>query len=121
MSIKKCITEEMLPSMQGVVPSVLSSASADGIPNVTYISQVYYVDENHVALSRQFFNKTIRNVSENPSVCVVLTCPVTYTIYKLRLRFKESQTSGETFDSMVLQLQVIAGHQGKADTFALLA
>ena len=121
MSLKNCITEDMMSAFQGVVPAVLSSASLEGIPNVTYISQVYYVDENHVALSRQFFNKTVRNISENPIVCVLLTCPVTYIIYKLHLRFNESQTSGEIFDVMFLQLQVIAGHQGKADTFALKA
>lgn len=121
MSTKICLTEEMTPSLQGVVPAVLASASASGIPNVTYISQVYYVDETHVALSRQFFNKTIRNINENPIACVVITCPVTYMIYKLQLRFQESQTSGEIYDSMFLQLQVIAGQQGMADTFALQA
>ena|SRR5687768_13958578 len=121
MSDKTYITEDMMPALQGVVPAVLSSASSDGIPNVTYISQVYYVDENHVALSRQFFNKTIRNIGENPNVCVVVTCPVTFVIFKLHLRFLESQTSGDIYDSMFLQLQVIAGNQQKADTFALMA
>ena len=119
--MSKIITEEMMPAFQGVVPAVIASCSANGTPNVTYISQVYYVNEQHVALSRQFFNKTVRNIAENPVVQVVLTCPVTYFIYKLQLRFRESQNSGPVFDEMALQLEVIAGVQGKSGTFNLLA
>ena len=51
---------------QGVVPSLIGTADNHGVPNVTYLSQVYYVDEQHVALSCQFFNKTRRNLGENP-------------------------------------------------------
>jgi len=111
----------MMPAFDGVIPPVLASASASGIPNVTYISQVYYVDRQHVALSRQFFNKTIQNVTENPVARVVVTCPVSYNAYKLLLEFKESQTEGEVFTNMRIQLEVIAGMQGKQDTFRLLA
>lgn len=115
------ITEEMLPAFQGVVPAVIASASASGVPNATYISQVYYVDDKHVALSRQFFNKTVRNLSENPMVRVALTCPVTYSIYNLLLRFKSSEQTGQIFEEMSMQLEAIAGIQGKSDTFNLLA
>lgn len=115
------ITLEMMPALDGVIPAVLASASADGTPNVTYISQVFYVDDRHVALSRQFFNKTVRNVAENPFVQVMLTCPITYAIYKLQLKFEDSQTSGTIFEQMTLQLEVIASVQGKTGTFHLQA
>lgn len=113
--------EELQAALQGVVPAVIASSSADGTPNITYISQVYYVDETHVALSRQFFNKTIKNISENPQVLVVLTNPVTNAIYNLNLEFKESLQSGKVFDNMKLELEVIAGLQGKTGVFNLLA
>ncbi|HET8775772.1 MAG TPA: pyridoxamine 5'-phosphate oxidase family protein, partial [Thermoanaerobaculia bacterium] len=51
---------------QGVIPSLIASADATGLPNVAYVSQVYLVDDKHVALSQQFFNKTRRNLAENP-------------------------------------------------------
>jgi predicted pyridoxine 5'-phosphate oxidase superfamily flavin-nucleotide-binding protein len=121
MPVSNYITEEMMPAFQGVVPAVLASCSAQGVPNVTYISQVYYVDREHVALSRQFFNKTVRNITENPVVCIILTCPGTYNMYKMLLEFKQSMTEGEIFTSMRLQLEVIAGIQGKSDTFNLKA
>ena len=115
------ITEEMMPAFQGVVPAVIASASAAGVPNATYISQVYYVDDRHVALSRQFFNKTVRNLAENPMVRVALTCPITYSIFNLLLRFTGSEQSGQIFEEMSTQLEAIAGIQGKSDVFNLLS
>jgi hypothetical protein len=37
--------EEIMPALQGVIPAIVATSSVDHIPNVTYISQVYYVDE----------------------------------------------------------------------------
>ena len=117
-----CLIEEpLLPSLQGVIPAVIATSSLLGVPNVTYISQVYYVDEKHVALSQQFFNKTISNIHENPVACVVVTCPLTFKGHKLLLKFKESKTDGEVFDTMQMQLESIAGTQGMSGTFQLKA
>src|SRR4051812_23905266 len=110
--MKTLINEEMMPAFEGAIPAVLATASADGIPNVTYIWQVFYVDEAHVALSRQYFNKTLQNINENGTVCILVTSPVTHFIYKLLLRFKEAQTKGPVFNKMALQMAVIAGIQG---------
>jgi hypothetical protein len=74
-----------------------------------------------VALSYQFFNKTIKNVRENPMLVAILTCPVHYDLYKLTLRYKESQTSGEIFDNMSMQLDALAIVQKKEHIFKLRA
>ena len=61
------LPDEIRPVMESGIPVVLVTCSAEGEPNVAVVSQDYYVDEEHVAVSFQFFSKTIRNVRENPS------------------------------------------------------
>ena len=110
-----------MPALQGVIPTIVATSSPQHIPNATYISQVYYVDDKHVALSYQFFNKTIRNVRENPIIVAIVTCPVDYSLYKLLLQYVESQTSGEVFDNMSMQLDALAIVQKKEGIFKLKA
>ena len=62
---------------QGLLPSQLFTCSLDGIPNAAYVSHVEYVDREHVALSFQFFNKSRRNIAENPQALVSLIDPDT--------------------------------------------
>ena len=84
-----------------VCASILATAAGDGVPNVTYISQVYRVDDRHVALSRQFFNKTTRNLEANPRAAVEVCDPVTFEAFRLRLRFCDGSEGVHDFAAMV--------------------
>lgn len=106
---------------QGVIPSVIGTSDRSGMPNVTYVSQVYLVDEEHVALSCQFFNKTRRNLDENPRVSAEVYDPISFQAYRLRLRFLRSEKSGPLFDTMAVRIQAIASHTGMSGVFRLLA
>ena len=111
--------EELRACFQGVIPSLITTCARDGTPNITYLSQVYLVGPAQVALSQQFFNKTQRNVAENPWAAVLVTDPVTFQAYRLLLRFHHAETSGPLFEQMALRIQVIASHTGMAGVFRL--
>ena len=107
------------PCLEGAIPAVMSTCASDGTPNVAYISQVVYVDEDHVALSFQFFNKTRENILANPRASVLVLDPVTARFYCLHLHYLRTETSGALFESMKARLAGIASHNGMADVFRL--
>lgn len=112
---------EIRPVLDNGVPPVMVTCSADGIPNTTVISQVYYVDETHVALSFQFFSKTIRNVRENPRAYVCVLDLAGHANWVLQLEFQRSETEGPIFDTMDMQIEAIASMTGMSGIFKLRA
>ncbi len=66
---------------EGIVPATICSCASDGTPNVTYLSIVHRLDEWHVGLSYQFFNKTRKNVLDNPMAQVIVVSPDTADQY----------------------------------------
>jgi hypothetical protein len=82
---------------------------------------VFYVDDSHVALSHQFFNKSIRNLHENPYVCVNIVNPDDCKTWKFNLVFSHSETEGEIFEGMRAQLEAIASMMGMENVFSLKA
>jgi adenylate cyclase len=113
--------DELAPCFQGLIPATLYTCSADGIPNSAYLSHVDYVDVSHVALSFQFFNKSRRNVAENPHALVRVVDPDTQQGWELRLKFERSETDGPIFARMALRIEAIASYCGMKGIFKLLA
>jgi len=112
--------ESLTSCFQGIIPAWLCTCSKDGIPNAAIISHVDYVDSRHVALSFQFFNKSKRNVSENPKAMVRVVDPDTMQVYKIRMRFIRTETEGPLFESMRLRVEAIASYSGLKGIFKLL-
>ena len=114
-----------LPSLarcfQGILPGALATCAPDGTPNVTYLSQIRQVDERHVAISRQFFNKTSRNLEANPRATATVFDPVTFEQWKLGLRYVRSETDTPLFVEMALRIEAIASHTGMKGIFRLLS
>jgi adenylate cyclase len=113
--------EQLTPCFQGILPAMFFTCSSDGIPNAAFLSHVDFVDPTHVALSFQFFNKSRRNVAENPYALVRVIDPDTNQGYALRLRFERSETSGPIFDRMFLRIEAIASYVGLKGIFKLKA
>src|SRR5690606_21825168 len=111
--------ETVRACLDGVIPGAVATCSADGTPNISYISQVEYVDGEHIALSFQFFNKTRRNVLEQPLATVAVTHPITGASYMLMLRYLRTEAEGSVFERMKAKLAGIASHEGMTGVFRL--
>ena len=106
--------------LDGVIPGSIATCALDGTPNVTFLSQVEYVDSEHVATSYQFFNKTRQNILENPYAQVLVIHPFTAARYRLRIQYLRTETQGPLFERMKAKLAGIASHTGMAGVFRLL-
>jgi adenylate cyclase len=104
---------------EGAVPAIVATASAAGVPNITYLSAVRLVDDDHVALSNQFFSKTTRNLVENPRASVMVIDPVTYDEYRLTLVYERTERHGPVFERLRHDVDVAAAHQGMQGVFRL--
>ena len=104
---------------EGVIPSVIASASADGMPNASYLSHVVRVDDEHVALSNQFFAKTAANVRANPKVALVLVDGITGDQFLLDVSFVRSVDVGPLFDKITRQLKASSAQVGMSDVMRL--
>ena len=115
------LPQEIRPALDNGVPCLMVTCSADGTPNATVISQVHYVDDTRVALSFQFFSKTIKNVRENPRAWAGVVDVVGQADWTLDLEFERSETEGPIFDAMDMQIEAIASATGMSGVFKLRA
>jgi hypothetical protein len=113
--------ESLATCFQGLLPAQLFTCSRDGVPNAAFLSHVEHVDASHVALSYQFFNKSRRNITENPHALVIVPDPDTGQGWSLRLRYVRSETAGPLFDRMALRIEAIASYCGLKGVFKLRA
>jgi adenylate cyclase len=103
----------------GRIPAVIATASADGTPNVTYLSAVHRIDDDRIALSNQFLSKTSHNLSENPQASLVLMDPVNFDEYRLAIRYERTERRGPVFDRLREDVDRIAALGSMKDVFRL--
>jgi predicted pyridoxine 5'-phosphate oxidase superfamily flavin-nucleotide-binding protein len=105
----------------GVVPAILATASAAGVPNVTYLSRAHAVDAQRIALSNQFMSKSARNLAENPTACLILVHPITHDEFRLTITFERTERRGQVFERLRSDVDTIAALTGMQDVFRLRA
>ncbi len=107
------------PCFEGVVPSVISTLSAEGIPNISYLSHVVRVDDRHVALSNQFFSKTGANLRAVPKATILLVDGRTGQQFRLEALFVRSEASGPVFDQVATHLAASSAQVGMSSVMKL--
>ncbi len=104
---------------EGVIPGTIATADLDATPNIAYVSQVQYLDGEHIALSYQFFNKTRQNLLATRYGMLSVTDPHTAAQYRMKVEFLRTERAGPLFESMKAKLAGLASHAGMSDVFQL--
>ena len=105
--------------LDGGIPPTLCSASLDGVPHVNLLSHVEYVDEEHVALTFQFFNRSRDNILATRRASLMVEDPLTGASLALQLRYLCTETEGPLFERLRAKLAGIAAHTGMEHVFRL--
>lgn len=106
---------------EGAVPAVMATASADGVPNVIYVSRAHAVDDERIALSNQFLSKTARNIAANPRASLLLIDPLTHDEFRLTLVYERTERRGHVFERLRADVDALAALEGMQDVFRLRA
>ncbi|MTH36480.1 GAF domain-containing protein [Paracoccus limosus] len=104
---------------EGVIPSVIATTGPDGEPNISYLSHVTRVDDDHIALSNQFFGKTAANLRGNPCATILMVDGRTGAQFRVEALFVRSETQGPLFAHMDAQLTASSAQLGMSNTMKL--
>ncbi len=110
---------ELETCFEGVVPAIIATLSADGVPNISYLSHIVRVDDRHIALSNQFFGKTASNLRAVPKATILLVDGRSGTQVRAEAFYIRSETTGQTFDRVAAQLAATSAQVGMAEVMVL--
>ncbi|MGG1675391.1 response regulator transcription factor [Neobacillus sp. NRS-1170] len=102
------IPEEMHPALLGVVPSTLITSDRQGIPNITNISRVWFVDREHVAVANHMLNKSIHNLTENSRAFIRTMDTTTFSTWELDVEYIGPSSDAGIFAEMQKQYEILS-------------
>ena len=106
--------ESIRDCLRSGIPGSLAACTADGIPHISYVSRVRYLDHERVAMSRQLFNR----VPPSTFSQALIACP-TGAQFQLDLHHLHTATEGDDFDEIRANLDAIASQTGMGPAFRL--
>jgi hypothetical protein len=75
------LTDEMTRALDGALtdhnPCLVATASGAGVPDASYRGSVLVFDSEHLAFWERAKGETLRNIQENPHICVLYRNPET--------------------------------------------
>lgn len=105
--------------LEGVIPPAMCTVDGEGVPHVSYLSHAEFVDDDHVALTYQFFNRTRNNLLATGRTALMIEDPVTGVGVVLHLHHQRTETEGPIFERLRAKLAGIAAHTGMEKVFHL--
>ncbi|WP_223590336.1 response regulator transcription factor [Neobacillus bataviensis] len=102
------IPEEMHPALMGVVPATLITSNRQGIPNITNISRVWFVDSNHVAVANHMLKKSIHNLRENSRAFIRTMDTATFSTWELDVEYIGPSRDADIFSEMQKQYEILS-------------
>lgn len=110
---------DLADCFEGVIPSILATSSVDGVPNLAYLSHVVQVDNHHVAISNQFFGKTLANLRANPQAAILVVHGTTGEQFRLEAEWLREEAAGPVFEEIAAQLRASAAQIGMSEVMRL--
>lgn len=111
--------DDLRRCIEGRVPPILATADGSGEPNVVFLSALYIVDAERIALSNQFMGKSTANLIANPRASVLLTDPRSGNEYRLQIAYERTERRGPTFEQLRTEVDDIAASTGQIGVFRL--
>ena len=105
----------------GLVPSIIATRSSEGMPNISYLSQVVMVDDRHIALTNQFLSKTAANIRSCPRAALLLVDGRTGHQFSLEIEWKRSEDQGVLFERVERDILAHAAQVGMSGVMRLRA
>ncbi|MGJ7910065.1 LuxR C-terminal-related transcriptional regulator [Neobacillus sp. LXY-1] len=102
------IPEDMQPALLGTVPSTLITCDENGVPNITNIARVWYVDQSHVAIANHMLNKSIKNLQNHPLAFFRTTDTNRFITWEIEAEYVGPMTNGSIYQEMKKQYEVLS-------------
>ncbi|MCZ2109927.1 MAG: pyridoxamine 5'-phosphate oxidase family protein [Dehalococcoidia bacterium] len=98
------LTQEMRERMDNALaegnPMLVATASAAGMPDLVYKGSLMVFDNEHLAWWERALGTTLRNLRENPQVCVLYRNPASRMAWKI-FGVAELHENGTTRDEVM--------------------
>jgi len=78
------MNENVMKAMEKSIPACIATASAEGNPNIVYVTYIKAIDEKTLVVADNKFEKTRANLNSNPRLSVVVLDPDTHKSYQIK-------------------------------------
>ncbi|MDD1770213.1 MAG: pyridoxamine 5'-phosphate oxidase family protein [Methanomassiliicoccales archaeon] len=93
------LSPEVKETLSKQKPIPLATASKNGVPNVIFVGLLKIVDDETIMVVDNFFNKTAKNLKENPKIAILCYTPDPKRCYQIKGTVT-LVSSGKTFEEM---------------------